>query len=202
VYFGLQNTPNKIFNKNEELNTKMNELAGVPNMRYIKPNVTLGEVEGFFKQNKYSIKEAQKFFYYNQGKNWMLTEKLPITDWQSIAHKWILNSKSSNSISTPPFEKPVSDQDIQYLYERFLDGAQISKSILIGHYDYLKLQLTEEVKQEAWQMRINQLTGSNENSENQLLEANTGKTCNSRIAQYTWKTHVNLSFHILPVQIR
>jgi hypothetical protein len=194
----VQNTPTKIFEKNEEIQKKinmppfkestqrvaLNEKPGVPNMRHIKPNVTLGEVECFFKQNKYSIKEAQKFFYYNQGKNWMLTEKLPITDWQSIAHKWILNSKSSNSISTPPFEKPVSDQDIQYLYDRFLDGAQISKSILIGHYDYLKLQLTEEVKQEAWQRRINQLTGSNENSENQLLEAyHTGDKNNVLVIQ-------------------
>src|ERR1035437_3870726 len=102
-------------------------MAGVPNMRHIKPNLSLSEVEGFFKQHKYSDKEAQKFFYYNQGKNWMLTEKLPITDWQSIAHKWILNSKSSNSIVTPLAEKPVSAQDIQYLYERFLDGAQISR---------------------------------------------------------------------------
>jgi hypothetical protein len=47
----------------------------------------------------------------------------------------------------------------------------ISKSIHIDHFDYLQLKLTEEIIQEAWQCRINQLTGSNENSENQLLEA-------------------------------
>jgi len=180
----VQNTPNKIFNKNEELNTKMNALAGVPNMRHIKPNVTLSEVEGFFNQNKYSIKEAQKFFYYNQGKNLMLTEKLPITDWQSIAHKWILNSRSSPKTPLSPWRGDGGEADIQYLYERFLDGAQISKSILIEHYDFLKLQLTEEVKQEAWQRRINQLTGSNENSENQLLEAyHTGDKNNILIIQ-------------------
>ncbi|HEY5405905.1 MAG TPA: hypothetical protein VIJ92_02410 [Ginsengibacter sp.] len=181
----VQNTPNKIFNKNEEISRKMNAMAGVPNAVHVKPNVTLSEVEGFFKQNKYPGEEAAKFFYYNQGKNWMLTEKLPITDWQSMAHKWILNSKSTNSKShhnsplshgrapVPNYREAGGEasRDIQYLYERLLDGEQISKSILIEHYDYLRLQVTDEVKQEAWQRRINQLTGSNENSENQLLEA-------------------------------
>ena len=114
----VQNTPKKIFEKNEELSKKINEMAGVPNTRHIKHNINLHEVEGFFKQNKYPVKEAQKFFYYNQGKNWMLTEKLPITDWRAMAHKWILNSKSTHSKNTSP-EVPVNDQDIQYLYDRF-----------------------------------------------------------------------------------
>jgi hypothetical protein len=180
----VQNTPTKIFENNEEIQRKINmppfrentqrgdtnEKPRVPNMRHMKQNVTLIEVESFFKQNKYPGEEAAKFFYYNQGKNWMLTEKLPITDWQSMAHKWILNAKNSNSSSHPSGEAGRG-LDIQYLYERFLDGAQISKSILIEHYDYLRLQVTEDVKQEARQRRINQLTGSNENSQNQLLEA-------------------------------
>ena len=173
----VQNTPNKIFKKNEEIQNKINapsfrggvgggainESAGVPNMRHI-PN--LKQVQEFFKQNKFPDKEAQKFYYYNQGKNWMLTEKLPITDWESIAHKWILNSTPP-----PPSGEPGRGLDIQSLYERFLNGQQISKSIHTDHYNSLQLQLTAEIKQEAWQRRINQLTGSNENSENLLLEA-------------------------------
>ena len=44
--------------------------------------------------------------------------------------------------------------------------------MLIEHYNYLQLQITEEVKYEARQRRrINQLTGSNENADNLLLQA-------------------------------
>ncbi len=73
---------------------------------------------------------------------------------------------------------------IQYLYNRFLNGQQISKSIHINHFNFLKLQLIEEIIREAWQRRINQLTGSNENFQNQLLEAyRTGNKSNKLIIQ-------------------
>jgi hypothetical protein len=46
-----------------------------------------------------------------------------------------------------------------------LNGQQISKSIHIDRFNFLQFQLIEEAKQEAWQRRINRLSGSNENSE-------------------------------------
>jgi hypothetical protein len=58
---------------------------------------------------------------------------------------------------------------------------QISKSIHIDHFNFLKLELTEEIMQEAWQRRINQLSGSNENSENKLLEAYQSGDKNSKL---------------------
>ncbi|MEO6671132.1 MAG: hypothetical protein ABIN36_16740, partial [Ferruginibacter sp.] len=54
------------------------------------------EVESFFHQNNYPSTEAAKFFYYNNGKAWMLTDKIPIKDWQSLAHKWMLNENPKN----------------------------------------------------------------------------------------------------------
>ncbi len=164
----VEKTPTKIFEKNKELSEKINSVAGVPNMRHTP---SLPEVESFFNASKYPIKEAQKFYYYNHGKGWMLTDKIPITDWQSLAHKWMLNSKNSNVITPSLSGEAGRGPDIQYLYERFLEGQQISKYIFVEHYTFLQLQITEEIKQEALQRRINQLSGSNENSQNQLLEA-------------------------------
>ena len=60
----------------------------------ISPNPSKAAVETFFRENHYPVMEAKKFFYYNHGKGWQLTNKLPITDWQSLAHKWMLNDQN------------------------------------------------------------------------------------------------------------
>ncbi len=55
----------------------------------------ISEVEAFFSENYYPETEAQKFFYYNNGKAWQLNNNNAITDWHSLAHKWMLNEKSN-----------------------------------------------------------------------------------------------------------
>lgn len=165
----VSDTPTKIFETNDELNEKINNLAGVPKLRHGAPEQIAGpalvHVENFFRKNKYSLKEARKFFYYNQGKNWMLTEKLAITDWKALALKWMINTKEK--------EEEVMDIDIsiQYLYERFLEGERINKLLLPEFADHLQLEITAAIKQEALQRRLNQLSGSNENSNIKLWQA-------------------------------
>ena len=66
------------------------------------PHPNIIQVQEFFTQNNYPIPEAQKFFYYNQTKNWMLTDKIPIRNWQSLAHKWMLNEKQNPKSATMP----------------------------------------------------------------------------------------------------
>jgi hypothetical protein len=139
----------------------------------------LQEVENFFKQNNASPTEAHKFFYYNQGKNWMLTEKLPVTDWKALAQKWMLNMKQFYEAKSPPIGGrfrggPAArdfDRNIQQLYDLYLKGEKINKFILPEFADHLQLQVTDAIKQEAIQRRINQLSGSNEASENNLWTA-------------------------------
>jgi hypothetical protein len=162
---GVAKTHTKIFDKNRKINEEINHLAGVSNLR-----PTIEEVEDFFKQNNASPTEAHKFFYYNQGKNWMLTEKLPVTDWKALAHKWMLNN-TSRSKSKPKPQSLNMNEAIQQLYDLYLKGEKVNKYILPEFADHLQLQITEEIKQEAIQRRINQLSGSNEASENNLWTA-------------------------------
>lgn len=75
----------------------------------------------------------------NQGKSWMLTDKIPITGWQSLAPKWMINSKANKK----EISEINSEKDIQFLYETFLEGKQISKNILAEYFDFLQLPLTE-----------------------------------------------------------
>ncbi len=172
----VDNSHTKKFEKKSVIQEKINISSSVANVRHMP---ALIQVEQFFKENKYSGKEAHKFFYYNQGKNWMLTDKIPIYDWKAIAHKWMLNVKDH------PKQEPVIDldKDIQYLYERFLEGENISKYILTEYSDHLQLQPPEEVIQNAKRRRINQLTGSNEHSETQLWFAYTGETNNPELVE-------------------
>ena len=153
-------THTKIFKKNRELSEKINCLVGVSNLR-----PTIQEVETFFTENNSTAKEARKFFYYNQGKNWMLTEKLPITDWEALAHKWMLNANNNHN------KLPTMIEEIQHLYEKFLQGEKINRFILPDFADYLQLEITDEIKQETVQRRINQLSGSNEASKTKLWTA-------------------------------
>jgi hypothetical protein len=139
-------------------------------MGHINQFVTLSEVEHFFKVNKYPGREAHKFYYYNRGKNWMLTDKIPIYDWKALAHKWMLNAKDPERKT----QEPNIDRDIQYLYEKFVEGEKIYKYILADYCDHLQLRITDEIHQEASQRRINQVAGSNEYTEKQLWLAYTG----------------------------
>jgi hypothetical protein len=147
----------------------------------VEPNAVhlprLKEVEEFFVKNNYSTKEAQKFFYYNQGKNWMLTEKLPVTDWKALASKWMLNAKQSF------VPKKESDVDLQYLYESFCEGKNITRYILSEHAAKLQLTITPDLWKEATLRRINQLAGSNEQSESRLWLAYTGTTQDPALLQ-------------------
>jgi hypothetical protein len=178
------NTPTEIFEKNRELHDKVNELAGVPKLRHCHPELveglggesacpersrregpTITEVENFFRKNKYPVTEAYKFFYYNQGKNWMFTEKLAITNWKALAHKWMINTENKKEETMDP------DHAIQYIYERFLDGERITKLVLPEFAQHLQLEITQPIKQEALRRRLNQLSGSNENAHIKLWQA-------------------------------
>ncbi|MBS1666775.1 MAG: hypothetical protein JST58_05300 [Bacteroidetes bacterium] len=123
------NTPTEIFKKNEALSKKINGLAQVPKpvhetQHQTSPLSTCGEslsrtngrpgerslsqIESFFLENGFPITEAQKFFYYNQSKNWMLSENIPITDWEPLALKWMLNN--NNKTKKDQHDKPSNVQ--------------------------------------------------------------------------------------------
>jgi hypothetical protein len=168
----VSDTPTKIFDKNEKISKEINGLAGVPNSVHNNERnrsaPTLSEVEEFFKSANYPLTEAQKFFYYNQGRGWMLRDKVPIKDWQSIAHKWILSiGKRGEVKKQDPEARPTADD----LFKRFSQGQKIFNLITIEHFHQLQLELTESIMDDAWQERINQLTGTNRHSLNQLWDA-------------------------------
>jgi hypothetical protein len=168
-------THTSVFEKNKKIQDVINNPPFRDQEENVAPRVAnsiqtpnLPEVEEFFRSNKYSLKEARMFFYYNKGKAWKLPGNLPIADWQSLAHKWILNSGDLAQVST---SAESIQEKIQNLYERFVKGEQIAKEILPEYSDHLLLQITDSIKSEAIQRRINQLAGSNENADNKLLQA-------------------------------
>ena len=98
----------------------------------------------------------------------MLRDKVPIKDWQSLAHKWMLGiGKNNEGKKQSPETVPAADD----LLKRFLQGQKVFNLITVEHFQQLQLQLTETVMQDAWKERINQLTGTNQHSLNQLWDA-------------------------------
>lgn len=171
----------KIFDKNEKLSEAINSLAGVPNSGHdtergrsaIIP--ILSEIEEFFTTSKYPDTEAKKFFNHYKAIGWKIKGITPIEDWQAAAHKWMINAKQWDA---PGEDKSPSlgggfrgRLGIEGLYKQFLTGQNIFKQITSDHFTELKLELTDGIMQHAWHERINQLTGSNQNSILQLLHA-------------------------------
>lgn len=159
----VSDTHKKIFNRNEKLGHQINSLAGVPNSGH-----TLAEVQLFFEQNNYPSAEAQKFYLYNQGRGWMLRDKVPIKDWQALAHKWMLGVGKENDKKTKNSETSPTADD---LFMQFSKGEKIFNLIKPEHFHQLKLTLTDSIMQDALKERINQLTGTNQHSINQLWDA-------------------------------
>jgi len=156
-----------IFDKNEKLSQEINSLAGVPNPVHQPSSIT--EVEAFFLQHNYPDTEAKKFFNHYKAIGWKIKGVTPIEDWQAAAHKWMLNTSKYEPVKLGKEDSPT--KDIQYLLERFLEGQQVFKFILPEHFTELNLKLTKETMQQAWHERINQLSGTNQHSLNQVWDA-------------------------------
>ena len=80
----------------------------------------------------------------------------------------MLNSKKY----TPPAADSPKDiaKEIEYLLQRYNEGANIISQVTAEHFNFLKLQLTPEIKTEAVKQRIQSLIGSNLHSVNKLLQ--------------------------------
>ena len=73
----------------------------------------LKSVEEFFVKNNFPFHEAKKFFYYNQGRKWMINSSTPIGDWQAMAHTWMFrhNEKISQTSQTNSHDRKISRED-------------------------------------------------------------------------------------------
>jgi hypothetical protein len=181
-----RDTPtHKIFDKNKKIQEAINDMAGVPNLGHgdlagsLNQQLqipTQSEVETFFDENNYPNSEAKKFYSHYMALGWKIQGKAPIQDWRSLITKWMENARrwpDQTSLTSKKEEgnKANSDRNIQYLYDSFLEGKKIFNQILPEHFDQLKLQLTEETMQQAWQERINEVSGTNQYSLSQLWQA-------------------------------
>jgi len=156
----------EIFKRNKKIQNAVNDMAGVSKLI---PE-SLSEVEGFFFQNNYPATEAKKFYNHYKAIGWKIQGVTPIEDWKALVEKWMENAKKwEDKKQQPPASDPV--KDIRYLYESFLEGKKILQYILPEHFDQLKLELNEETIQQAWKERINQVSGTNQHSLDQLWQA-------------------------------
>jgi hypothetical protein len=58
-------------------------------IRHSRP-VDLKEAVDYFREQKQSPLEAEKFYNYYQGSGWERRDHTPIRDWQAVARSWIL----------------------------------------------------------------------------------------------------------------
>jgi hypothetical protein len=83
----------KNFLKNEQEENAVSTRAA--EKKITRPEIT--QVLSFFKKNNYADIEAKKFFNHYQSNGWLVGGISPMSDWQSSAHKWMLNAEKFKS---------------------------------------------------------------------------------------------------------
>jgi hypothetical protein len=83
--------------------------------RHSRP-IDLKEAVGYFREQKNSVLEAEKFYNYYQGNGWERRDRTPIKDWQAVARSWILkirefDEKKSATKSGPKPNHLATDND-------------------------------------------------------------------------------------------
>ena len=102
----------KMLAENQGASPDKNKIPHVPNSVHVPPKnhepdpekikVSLIQVEHYFRENNFPLSEAQNFFYYNQGREWTLTDNFPVKDWQALAQKWMLNVPNHKTENSKP----------------------------------------------------------------------------------------------------
>jgi hypothetical protein len=167
----------KVFKRNKKIQENTNNLAVVPNVGH---QPSLPEVQALFAERSYPAEEATKFYNHYKALGWKIQGKTPIEDWKPLVEKWMTNAKRWNLTETSlplkgqPSRAKVADEvhlegglceaNLQYLYTSFLQDKKIFHLITPAHFDQLNLRLDEEAMQQAWNERINQVSGTNQHS--------------------------------------
>jgi hypothetical protein len=193
---GIEQVLNKSQTSSEQaLVPSINSINIINNINEREKLPTLPEIENYFKEKKYDAGEAKKFYNHYKAIGWKIQGVTPIEDWQALAEKWMQNASRWNDNPTVSSlrsrfasseagrEKQSPPAEINSLYQSFLEGKKIFKHITPDHFDELKLQLSDEILQHAKQTRINQLTGTNEASVIELLEAYLTNDPNNQLTQ-------------------
>lgn len=174
---GLNREEIKAFDEGYERSSK----ESLPNLSYVIAH---------FKQNAYPETEAKKFFNHYKALGWKIQGVTPIEDWKALVEKWMINTKkwdSSTDVASSTKQSPAIE--LNFLYESFLENKKIFHHITPDHFKQLKLELNKEALQQAWQERISQVSGTNQNSLIELWKAYLTKDPNNTLVQ---KDHANL----------
>gem|GEM_PF-4094242 len=129
--------------------------------------------------------EAKKFIAHYQANGWVQNKGKAIVDWKAAANGWILRDldgkyrMENGRLTTAAVQlsggitdsKSIS-KDVEFLYQRFLEGQLNPKTVKPEHYDYLKTvglanvsnAVRDNMLAEARKIRAKQLEGSNEGS--------------------------------------
>lgn len=171
-----RNTPaHQIFARNGKIQNAINRppfrepVPGEANELNGRPKLV--EIERFFRENKYAVSEARKFYNHYKAIGWKIQGKIPIEDWTALAEKWMVNTSKWNGSGAAVPPDDAEEISVQFLYDRFCEGKNIFHFITAEHFDQLGLSLTDEVMTLALQERIKQVSGTNQHSLNLLWDA-------------------------------
>ena len=72
----------------------INNNKHLENFFKLQPSEKKKEIDIFFKEKKWPVLEAEKFFNHYEGIGWKLGGRHKIVDWHATARNWMLNSQN------------------------------------------------------------------------------------------------------------
>ena len=175
----------QIFKKNEKIQNAINDFGGVSKSVHTTGGIPsseglgvgipdLQQVKTYFTENNHPPTEAKKFYNHYKALGWKIQGVTPIEDWKALVEKWMANAEKWNNTSSSVIAsktKQSQQPELGYLYESYLEEKKIYHHITTNHFDQLKIEITDKELQQAWQQRINQVTGTNQHSVIELWKA-------------------------------
>jgi len=164
---------------------------------------TLSEVEEWFLKHTHPREEAIKFYNHYKSLGWKIQGKTPIEDWKPLVEKWMANAKKWDTTTEPKsvgLQSKEKANEIEYLFDCFLENKQIFHHITEDHFKQLNLVIDQETAQQAWQQRINQLAGTNQYSLGQLWQAYLTNDPNNQLVKHDQPNLILLSKRIAVIK--
>jgi len=126
-------------------------------------------IAAFFKHWSEHNKSQTKMRF-EMETTWVLS--LRLSKWESNDYKWS-KGKAGSSGAAP--DRDATAEEVEYLYQRFLEGAKLKDIAKEKHCDFLLqaglIQLDERFVQQAALWRAKQLVGTNDAGELRMIQA-------------------------------
>lgn len=105
------NSPKSFLDIHKEIESRLKHKNSTHSQDYLM-HPSIEDIEEYFDESGYAMKEAKKFFNYFSSIGWLVGGKTPIKNWKATANNWMINAtdfKEKHKTKTAATVLPVKN---------------------------------------------------------------------------------------------